>query len=233
MGTFVLVHGAWLGGWCWRTCSELLRRDGHQVFAPSLTGLGDRRHLLRPDIDLQTHVADVVNLIESEELSDVVLCGHSYGGMVVTGAADQASERIRALVYLDALVPKSGQSVADLIGAPKPSADPDAWKMPPMTAAAWGVMSAADAEWVDRRCTPHPAGTFTQPLTLGDGIGRIRDKTYIWASKWGPAPPLRKSYEDAQAAGWSTREFACGHSVMIDRPAELARELVAVDARRV
>lgn len=115
MATYVLVHGAWHGGWCWRAVARSLRADGHEVHAPSLTGLGDRRHLAAPDIDLDTHVMDVVHLLEMEDLTGVVLVGHSYGGMVVTGAADRAHPRIRSLVYLDAFVPEDGRTLLDYV----------------------------------------------------------------------------------------------------------------------
>src|SRR5579859_7931096 len=113
MSTYVLVHGAWHGGWSWRAVAAGLRAAGQEAHAPSLTGLGDRRHLAAPDIDLETHVLDVVNLLEMEDLTDVVLVGHSYGGMVVTGAADRVPSRIRTLVYLDAFVPEAGRTLLD------------------------------------------------------------------------------------------------------------------------
>ena len=113
--TFVLVHGAWHGGWCWRFVRDLLEKSGHRVHAPSLTGLGERKHLARPDIDLDTHIADIVSLLEMEDLSDVVLVGHSYGGMVITGVADRAPERIGRLVYLDAFVPEDGKCTLDYV----------------------------------------------------------------------------------------------------------------------
>src|ERR1700728_4589280 len=112
--TFVLVHGAWHGGWCWRRVTDRLTVKGHRVYTPTLTGVADRSHLLSESVNLSTHVTDVVNLIRWEEMTDIVLCGHSYGGMVVTGVADKMSERIAALVYLDAFVPESGQSMQDL-----------------------------------------------------------------------------------------------------------------------
>jgi len=112
--TYVLVHGAWHGGWCWKKVAPALRAAGHVVYTPTLTGLGERAHLANPAIDLATHVADVVNLLEAEELDKVVLVGHSYGGMVVTGVADRAADRIGRLVYLDAANPKDGQSLVDV-----------------------------------------------------------------------------------------------------------------------
>ena len=115
MGTFVLVHGAWHGSWCWKRVRRMLQQQGHEVFTPTLTGVGERSHLLNRDLNLETHILDVQNLIVWEELSDVVLCGHSYGGCVVTGVADRVPERVRALVYLDAFVLEAGQSLAQLL----------------------------------------------------------------------------------------------------------------------
>ncbi|MGZ0244868.1 MAG: alpha/beta fold hydrolase, partial [Alphaproteobacteria bacterium] len=112
MASFVLVHGAWHGGWCWRDVRRVLEEHGHTVFTPTLTGLGERSHLLSPDIDLETHIADVINLLVWEELNDVILVGHSYGGMVITGVADQAKDRLRHIVYLDAFLPADGESSA-------------------------------------------------------------------------------------------------------------------------
>lgn len=114
MATFVLVHGATAGGWVWRPVPSLLRAEGHEVYTPTLTGLGERAHLLSPEVDLGTHIQDVVNVLEFERLSQVILVGHSYGGVVVTAVAERIPERLAQLVYIDALVPADGESVADL-----------------------------------------------------------------------------------------------------------------------
>ena len=119
MATYLLVHGAWHGGWCWRRVTDILRAEGHTVFTPTLTGLGERAHLARPEIDLETHISDVLGVLDAEELDDVILCGHSYGGMVITGVADRLPGRIKALVYLDAFVPEHGESVIDLYAGPR------------------------------------------------------------------------------------------------------------------
>ena len=139
MANFVLVHGAWIGGWCWRPNAQALRKAGHEVFTPTLTGLGERSHLMNPSINLDTHIADIVNVIKHEELSDVVLVGHSYGGMVVTGVADALADKIRSLVYLDAFVPESGQALVDLAPPePKPQAASD-YTLAPLPAAVFGA----------------------------------------------------------------------------------------------
>ncbi len=172
MATFVLVHGAWHGSWCWQRVRAALQAKGHSVFTPTLTGVAERAHLLHPGVNLQTHTLDVVNLIRWEELSDIVLCGHSYGGMVVTGVADQLPDRIRSLVYLDAFVPEHGQRLADFA----PIADDqliEGWQCKPISAATFGV-NAADRDWVDRQCTVQSVACFTQPAQLTGGTSQIK-----------------------------------------------------------
>ena len=217
MGTFVLVHGAWHGSWCWSRVRKTLRQQGHDVFTPTLTGVGERSHLLAEQVDLQTHILDVLNLIEWEELNDFVLCGHSYGGMVVTGVADRIPERLRSLVYLDAFVPEHGQSLADF--API-SGDQlvDGWKSTPISAELFGV-NVADRSWVDRQCTMQSVACFRQPVQLTGGIPRLRDIHYLYASGWAGGESLfHPFYEKAKARGWKTSGIDCGHDVMIDRP---------------
>src|ERR1700689_4112235 len=141
MATFVLVHGAWHGGWCWKRVRRSLQAQGHEVFTPTLTGVADRSHLLSREVNLETHITDVTNLILWEELSDVVLCGHSYGGPVISGVADRIPDRIGALGYLDAFVLQNGQSVHDVLPAEQKNAQiegvrqmGDEWKVPPIPA---------------------------------------------------------------------------------------------------
>ena len=153
--TFVLVHGAWHGGWCWRRVSDRLLTAGHRVFTPTLTGLADRAHLLTPEVNLMTHVQDVVGLIQSEELEDIVLCGHSYGGMVITGVAEALRSRIDAMVYLDAFVPEPQQSLVDAMPEDRREkarlAFGSNWRIPSPSAASWKITSPEDQAWVDRR----------------------------------------------------------------------------------
>src|SRR3954464_8697480 len=135
MASFVLVHGAWHGSWCWQRVRSALQALGHQVFTPTLTGVGERSHLLSTQVDLRTQILDVVNLIRWEGLNDIVLCGHSYGGFVVSGVADELPERVRSLVFLDAFVPENGESLADY--APiTPEQITDGWKVKPISAEA-------------------------------------------------------------------------------------------------
>jgi pimeloyl-ACP methyl ester carboxylesterase len=231
MSTFVLVHGAWHGSWCWKRVRRALEKRGHEVFTPTLTGVGERSHLLSPQVNLETHILDVVNLIRWEELSNVVLCGHSYGGMVVTGAADRVAERIGALVYLDAFVPQNGQRLYDTLPAEARNAQleaarihGDGWKVPPITAAQFSV-NANDAAWMDRQCTVQPAATFEQPVQLSGAIDGIKNVTYILAAGYNESP-FGQFYERAKARGWKTLSMACGHDVMLDMPEELTAALV-------
>jgi len=234
MSTFVLVHGAWHGSWCWKRVRSLLQAAGHEVFTPTLTGLGERSHLLKPEIDLETHISDVLNLIRWEDLSDVVLCGHSYGGAVVTGVADRIPERIRALVYLDAFVPDDNENVLQhvpeaqveqILAAAKSIGE--GWKVPPIPAEVFNV-NEADRDWVNDQCTFQPIQTFQQRISLSGGIRKIENIVYIRAAGFqegSPFPPFEKK---ARAAGWKTLQIACGHDVMLDQPQQLTAALVDV-----
>lgn len=218
---FVLVHGAWHGGWCWKRVVERLAAKGHRVWAPSLTGLADRSHLLSDAVNLGTHVTDVANLIRWEELADVVLVGHSYGGLVITGAADQVSERIASLVYLDAYVPESGQSMLDL----RPRELPAALTVPPTPAETFRV-NASDRAWVDRMCTPHPVACVTERLLLTGAYRGVRRKVYVRAGDY-PHPAFQATYERLKSdLGWVVHLLPCGHDVMVDRPDALAEILL-------
>lgn len=236
MSTYVLVHGAWRGGWIWKRVRRELQARGHEVFTPTLTGVGERSHLLTPQVNLETHIADVINLIRWEELSDVVLCGHSYAGCVVSGAADRMPEKIGALVYLDAFVPEDDQSLHDTL-PPEARNEQleavrkvgDGWKMPPIPPEVFNV-NAQDRHWLVRQSTMHPLACFQQPLRLTGAINRIGDITYILATGWGPSP-FPQFYDKAKAKGWKTLTMTCGHDVMLDRPQELAQELLAISER--
>lgn len=226
MATFVLVHGAWHGSWCWQRVRSALQERGHQVYTPTLTGLGERSHLLSRQVDLRTHTLDVANLIRVEDLRDIVLCGHSYAGFVVSGVADMLPERIRSLVFLDAFVPEHGDSLIDY--APITSEQlTDGWKVAPIPAGVFGV-NAVDREWVDRQCTPQSLACFEQPIELTGQLARIRRIDYIFASGWGGGhSPFIPFYEKARTRGWRTHALACGHDVMIDEPVALTDLLVA------
>jgi len=233
MANFVLVHGAWHGGWCWVRVADRLRRAGHRVDTPTLTGLGERAHLLNRDIDLDTHITDVIAAIEAEELRDVVLCGHSYGGSVITGVADRVAARLRALVYLDAFIPEDGQSMKDLV---RPAAGArmaalaqeqgDGWWVPPRSAASFQVAAAADRDWVDRRCVRHPFATMTQPIRLTGGGNPVATRVYIRAAGYDASPFGPFAERARNDPSWRYEEIDCGHDVMVDAPDELADALI-------
>jgi pimeloyl-ACP methyl ester carboxylesterase len=229
--TFVLVHGAWHGGWCWRRVADILRRDGPLVFTPTLSGLGADSHRLDHSIRLATHIADVVNLLKWEELKDVVLCGHSYGGMVISGVAEEMHPAIRSILFLDAFLPEDGDS---LIERGNPAMRPRIQKeldarspgIPPFPAAFFKV-NENDQAWVDAKCTPHPTMTFVDPVALTGAREKIARKTYIRAPAY-PNPVFDAAREKlARDPSWRVIDVACGHDVMVDAPQELAAILLA------
>jgi len=236
MATFVLVHGAWHGGWCWKRVRKALQAKGHDVFTPTLTGVADRSHLASPQVDLETHIADVVNLIRWEELDDFVLCGHSYSGCVITGVADRLPERIRALVYLDAFVLEDGQSLHDALPQSARAAQVDGanssgngWRVPPIPAAYFNV-NEADRAWVDAQCTAQSLACFEQRLTLRGQMAPER-VTHVLATGYRQSP-FAPFHELAKKKGWRTATIDCGHDVMLDRPDDLVRILLEAAARR-
>jgi pimeloyl-ACP methyl ester carboxylesterase len=230
--TFVLVHGAWHGGWCWRRVADLLEQQGHKVFTPTLTGLGERSHLMRQGIDISTHVTDVVNVLKWEGLTGVMLCGHSYGGLVVSGVAEQSAAAIGSIVFLDAFVPNNGDSMAmltsdavrDQLKAATARGD---LGVPPRPAAAF-LVNDKDQAWVDAMCVPQPIGTMTERLVLTGAHDRIAKKAYIRAGAY-PNPGFDKAFGRVKAdPSWRTYEVTCGHDVMVDMPERLTEILVEV-----
>ncbi len=234
--TYVLVHGAWHGGWCWHPVADALRAQGHKVFTPTQTGLGDRKHLLSRDITLDVFVDDVANLMEAEELRDAILVGHSFGGSAISGVADRMPEAVRHLVYLDSLILEPGQSPfgilpADVVAARRKlvAEQGNGVSVPPPPPAAFGIPEGhPEAEWVRRRLTPHPAGTYESPLRLENPVCNGRPRTYIacTAPVYGPLEASRQWVK--RQGGWNWREIATGHDAMVTAPAELARMLLAV-----
>ena len=234
MATFVLVHGAWVGSWCWKRVRRALQAQGHDVFTPTLTGVAERSHLASRQVNLETHILDVENLMRWEELSDVVLCGHSYGGCVISGVADRVPDRIRALVYLDAFVLEAGETLAQHVPEVQykqllegVNAVGEGWKVPPIPAEVFNV-NAGDREWVNRQYTMQPLATFQQPISLSGGLNRIKNVTFILATGFVEGSPFPPFYEKAKAKGWKTITVPCGHVVMLDLPAELTRVLLDV-----
>jgi pimeloyl-ACP methyl ester carboxylesterase len=229
MTNYVLVHGAWHGSWCWARVRRRLSAKGHEVFTPTLTGLGERSHLLSRGVGLETHVLDVVNLLIWEDLRDVVLVGHSYGGAVVRHVADRMPDRIRSLIYLDAFVPENGKAVVDYLPDRGESyrklaqARGDGWKIPPREASSFGV-NAADAHWVDSQCTMHPLSSIETPAQISGACDHIANIGFIRAS--GFNSPYGQFYLKAGERGWWQEELQCGHDVMLDMPDELTALLL-------
>jgi pimeloyl-ACP methyl ester carboxylesterase len=229
MTTFVLVHGACLGAWCWSRVAKLLAAKQHSVVVPTLTGLGERSHLLNPDIDLDTHILDVVNTMKWQELHDVVLVGHSYGGLVISGVAERMEQSIASIVMLDALFPSDGQSAVDLLPtlvreAILKRAHDGATATPPPPATLARV-NENDRAWVDAQCTPHPIRCFLQAVTLTGARDRIARKTYIRAAGY-PSAAFDLAMSAARNKGWRTVEVDAGHVAMIDAPAQLSELLL-------
>ena len=239
MATFVLVHGAWHGGWCYRDTAQALRAAGHTVHTPTHTGVGDRAHQSAENITLETHIRDVCGVIEAEELTDVILCGHSYGGMVISGVADRLPGRIRALVYLDAFVPEHGQSLIGLIRQALPpevaavflgsfhgtALQNHSGLMAPIPAEMFGIKPENRA-WVDRRCVPQPLATFEMPLLLSGAGAAVAQRVYILADTWDPSPFRHFAAKLEGQPGWRVTKLPSSHDVMVDMPHELAAELM-------
>jgi pimeloyl-ACP methyl ester carboxylesterase len=237
MTTFVVAHGAWSAGFAWKKMHPLLRATGHELVTMSYTGLGDRIHLANPTINLDTHIEDVVQVLFHEDLSDVALIAHSYGGMVATGVADRVPERIARLIYLDAFVPIDGQCALDLAGSEArarmealAAADGDGWRVPsnpipPDTA-------ADDVDWIVPRRHLQPIGTLSQPLHLKRGETSL-PRAYIYCTRtatgdmFGPFAVAAKA-----SSGWSYHELDASHSPHVTAPEALARLLDEIVSAR-
>jgi pimeloyl-ACP methyl ester carboxylesterase len=236
MSTYVLVPGGGHGGWCYAKVKPLLERHGHAVFAPSLTGLAERSHLLSVRVDLQLHITDVVQLLEFWDLRDVVLVGHSYGGMVVTGVADRAADRVGKVVYLDAANPRNGQSLVDVAGPIIESVRPlgavvdgvELVLLPgPGAGAFYGVTDAQDLAWMDARLTGHPWRCFEQKLDLHneDRLWAIPQYHIVCTSTLATRDPAILEPARAEGRLWS---IDTGHDLMITEPRLVADALIEI-----
>jgi pimeloyl-ACP methyl ester carboxylesterase len=234
MTTFVLVHGAWSGAHGFRLVRPLLRTAGHEVFTPSLTGIGERVHLASPQVTLSTHVRDVVNTILYEDLSEIVLLGFSYGGFVVTGAIEHVGDRVRHVVYLDAFVPDDGDTLLGLLGTGRPAAITlgEEWLLPPP---AREYDDPVQAEFANARRVPHPIGCFTEPVRLSRPLeDHPFTRTYIKATSDPPDALGAKALWDTSARlrhspAWTYVEVASNHMIPVNRPEELAKILLELD----
>lgn len=235
--TFVLVPGAWLGGWCWKHLTPLLREEGHEVYTPTLTGLGERVHLARRDTDLETHIRDIVNMLEYEDLEDVVLVGHSYAGLVVLGVAEEVPERLARVVYLDALVPMDDEPVSAMDFYP-----PEEWTA--MEAAAegtdggwpmpddhpgWVGISDTDAQWLRTKVTPHPLNTFRQTVSAENPDTTATPHSYILCQRNGMGDGILEVVRQlCDERAWDLYEIDTGHWPMVSAPDRLAQHLLDI-----
>jgi pimeloyl-ACP methyl ester carboxylesterase len=230
--TFVLVHGTWHGGWCWRRVVDALQSKGHKAYAPTLTGLGDRSHLLTRDVNLTTHVNDVVNLVKWEDLKDIVLVGHSSAGFVITQAAEQIGPQVNSIVYLDGFVAQPGDSLISLANpGPRKSLEDAVARgdltAKPIPAAAFNV-NEKDRPWVDAKCTPHPLASVVEKVTASGAREKVARKSYIRSGF--DSPVFDQTLDRLKTTpGWKTYEVrSSGHDVMIDMPERLVEILLEV-----
>lgn len=233
--TILVAHGAWSAGWVWKKMHPLMTAAGHRLITPTQTGLGEREHLATPAVDLETHIQDLLGVIKHEELNDFVLLGHSYGGMVATGVADRVPERISQLIYLDAFVPRDGQSLLDLQG---PDAARgmrervkagDGWRVepnppPPDT-------PPADLKWIQAHRIAQPLKCFDTPVRLKNGDAKL-PRAYIYALRKTPADTFKPFADRAKQEHWDYREIDASHSPHVTAPEALAALLVSIMAKK-
>ena len=234
MATFVVAHGAWSAGWAWKKMRPLMRTAGHELWTPTYTGLGERAHLATPEVDLDTHIQDIVAVLETEDLNDVILIGHSYGGVVATGVADRARNRIATLIYLDAFAPKDGQAVFDLVppeiaekmraGA---AASPSGFGIPsnPMPS----DTSPEDQAWASTRRLPQPVQAFSTRLKLSAEPSARR--SYIYCKRIGIGDTFGQFLARAKREGWPTFEIDASHNPHITTPDALFAILQDIAAK--
>jgi len=235
VATFVVAHGAWSAGWAWKKMRPLMRARGHEIFTPTYTGMGERAHLAHKDIDLDTHIADVLGVLHCEDLSNVILVGHSYGGMVATGVADRASYRIARLVYLDAFAPRDGQSLLDLQTEENRQRvrdgardEGDGWQIPPSQVPA--DTSEVDLAWVMAHRMPQPIKTFEQKIKLTGAVERL-PRTYIYCKISRPGDVFRQFRDRASTEkGWQCIDIDASHSPNVTAPEALAKILDGIAA---
>ncbi|QOZ30042.1 alpha/beta fold hydrolase [Bradyrhizobium sp. CCBAU 51753] len=222
--TFLVCHGAWSAGWAWKKMHPLMQAAGHRLITPSYTGLGERAHLANQSLDLEAHIHDVLSVISYEDLRDIVLVGHSYGGMVATGVADRMRERIAQLIYIDAFVPRDGQSLFDLNepgieSMRKAARDGDGWRIPPMQTPP--DTSAADVEWLSSRRVAMPIKCFEQKLKLQHGETTL-PRCYIYATRITPADTFGQfARRTRNEPGWRHFEIDASHSPNVTAPEAL------------
>ncbi len=224
MAILVVAHGAWSSGWAWKKMRPLLREAGHELFTPSYTGLGEREHLAEPRVNLSLHITDVVNVLEFEDLENVILIGHSFGGLVATGVADRVPGRIAQLIYLDAFVPRDGHCLLDLLSAQARERaktacrEGDGWRVPPLDMPP--DTPPDDRRWAAPRRRPHPIAAFEEPLRLS---GRpLPPASYVYCTRIGPDDTFGAFAERARREQWTYVEMDASHNPHITAPGPLA-----------
>ncbi len=230
--TILVCHGAWSAGWAWKKMHPLMRAAGHRLVTPSYTGLGERVHLANPSIDLDTHIEDILNVIKYEDLRDIVLIGHSYGGMVATGVADRARDRVAQLIYLDAFVPEDGQSLLDLNESDRQRMQElvkdGGWRVPPRPISP--DTAEADIEWLNARRVDMPVKCFDTRLKLRGGKLTL-PRSYIYATRITPADTFGQfAKRTKNEAGWRYYEIDASHSPNVTAPEALMGLLVRIVA---
>jgi pimeloyl-ACP methyl ester carboxylesterase len=228
MATFVLVHGAWHGGWCWARVAEILRGRSHRVTTPTQTGLGERRHLMSRGITLDTFGADIVNHLIYEDIAGAVLVGHSFAGSAISLAAERARDRVARLIYLDAVVIEGGERAFDGFGpemeanrTARAEAHDGGLSLPPPPAASFGIEDPEQAAWLEARMTPHPFSTYVTPIGLSAPPGARLPATYVRCTD-PPYTALDWAEARARALGWPVETIATGHDCMVSAPQETA-----------
>ncbi|MEJ2431844.1 MAG: alpha/beta hydrolase [Pseudolabrys sp.] len=225
MATFVVAHGAWSAGWVWKKMRPLMRERGHELFTPTYTGVGERAHLANPDIDLELHIADILGVLEMEDLTHVNLIGHSYGGMVATGVADRARTRIAKLIYLDAFAPQDGEALLDLVSAEmraQRGAGADGWRIPPTPMPP--DTPPEDVAWCKPRRLPQPAKTIAQKLHMQNGPLTL-PRHYIYCTRTSPDDRFGPFYARAKCEGWGVDEIDSSHNPHVTCPEVLMKQL--------
>jgi len=231
--TFLLVHGSFCGGWYWRRVADRLEGNGHKVFAPTLAGLGEHSHLLNKDINLDTHITDIVNLIKWEDLSDICLVAHSYAGWPASGALEQIGQRVSSIVWVDAFKPDDGQKALDVVNetirkAALAAVEKGEAGLPPAPAVLF-LVNERDRAYADSKFTPQPVGAYLQPIKLSGARDKVARKTYIRCTRF-PAPAFNKAMAECKAdPSWTVIEnTTSGHVIMLDESEWLADTLMKI-----